>query len=86
MLKTLNTGDLTPKYEIDARIDKLRGNMAAKGIELAIILQNVDILYFTGTLQRGVLAVSAKHGPAFFVEKSLYRAQIETPLEIIPIK
>jgi len=86
MLKTLNTGDLTPKYEIDARIDKLRRGMAARGIELAIILQNVDILYFTGTLQRGVLAVSAEHGPAFFVEKSLYRAQIETPLEIIPIK
>ncbi len=86
MLKTLNTGDLTPGYEIDARIDKLRAGMAAQGIELAIILQNVDILYFTGTLQRGVLAVSAEHGPAFFVEKSLYRARIETPLEIIPIK
>lgn len=86
MLKTLNTGDLTPKIEVDARIDKLRAGMAASGIELAIILQNVDILYFTGTLQRGVLAVSADHGPAFFVEKSIYRAHIETPLEIIPIK
>ncbi len=86
MLKTLNTGDLTPKDEIDSRIDKLRAGMAARGIELAIILQNVDILYFTGTLQRGVLAVSAEHGPAFFVEKSLYRAQVETPLDIIPIK
>ncbi len=30
--------------------------------------------------------VSADHGPAFFVEKSIYRAAIETPLEIIPIK
>ena len=86
MLTTLNTGDLTPKDEIDARIEKLRAGMAAKGIELAIILQNVDIFYFTGTLQRGVLAVSAEHGPAFFVEKSIYRAEVETPLDIIPIK
>ena len=86
MLKTLNTGDLTPKEEITSRIDKLRGGMTQKGIELAVILQNVDIFYFTGTLQRGVLVVSAEHGPAFFVEKSVFRAKMETPLEIIPIK
>ncbi len=86
MLKTLNTGDLTPKEEITSRIDNLRMKMTEKGIELAVILQNVDIFYFTGTLQRGVLAVSAEHGPAFFVEKSIFRAQAETPLDIIPIK
>jgi len=86
MLRTLNTCELTPKDEVTSRIDKLRKGMAKKGIDLAIILQNVDIFYFTGTLQRGVLAVSAEHGPAFFVEKSLFRAGIETPLDIIPIK
>ncbi|MDD3845076.1 MAG: Xaa-Pro peptidase family protein [Syntrophorhabdaceae bacterium] len=86
MLKTLNTGDLTPKEEITARIDNLRRGMAEKGIELAIIIQNVDIFYFTGTLQRGMLAVSAERGPAFFVEKSIFRAQMETPLDVIPIK
>ncbi len=86
MLKTLNTADLTPKEEITARIDSLRKGMAEKGIELAIILQNVDIFYFTGTLQRGVLAVSTEQGPAFFVEKSIFRAEMETPLDIIPIK
>jgi Xaa-Pro dipeptidase len=86
MLKTLNTGELTPANEITSRIDKLRKGMSEKGIGLAIILQNVDILYFTGTLQRGVLAVSADHGPAFFVEKSIFRAENETPLDIIPIK
>lgn len=86
MLKTLNTGDLTPKEEITSRIESLRKGMTGKGIELAVILQNVDIFYFTGTLQRGVLVVSAEHGPAFFVEKSIFRAEMETPLDIIPIK
>lgn len=86
MLKTLNTADLTPKEEITARIDSLRKGMAEKGIDLAVILQNVDIFYFTGTLQRGVLVVSTEHGPAFFVEKSIFRAEVETPLDIIPIK
>ena len=86
MLKTLNTGELTTKDEITSRIDRLRGKMSENGIDLAIILQNVDIFYFTGTLQRGVLVVSADHGPNFFVEKSIYRARMETPLEITPIK
>lgn len=86
MLKTLNTADLTPKEEIAARIDKLRKRMMEKGIELAVILQNVDIFYFTGTLQRGVLVVSADKGPEFFVEKSIYRAGLETPLDVTPIR
>ena len=86
MLKTLNTADLTPKEEIAARIDKLRKGMMEKGIELAVILQNVDIFYFTGTLQRGVLVVSADKGPEFFVEKSIYRAGLETPLDVIPVR
>jgi Xaa-Pro aminopeptidase len=86
MLKTLNTADLTPKEEIAARIDKLRKGMTEKGIELAVILQNVDIFYFTGTLQRGVLVVSADKGPEFFVEKSIYRAGLETPLDVIPVR
>jgi Xaa-Pro aminopeptidase len=86
MLKTLNIPDLTPKEEITARIDKLRKGMVEKGIELAVILQNVDIFYFTGTLQRGVLVVSAEQGAEFFVEKSVYRAGMETPLDIVPIK
>lgn len=86
MLKTLNTGELTTREEITLRIDGLRRRMSENGIDIAVILQNVDIFYFTGTLQRGVLVVSAGQGPHFFVEKSIYRAGAETPLEITHIK
>ncbi|MBP6941158.1 MAG: aminopeptidase P family protein [Syntrophorhabdaceae bacterium] len=86
MLKSLNVAELTPKEEVQARIDKLKERMEKQGIALAIILQNVDLFYFTGTLQKGVLAVSAERDPVFFVEKSLARAMEETPLEITPIK
>lgn len=86
MLKSLNVAELTPKEEIQGRINKLKERMEKQGIALAIILQNVDLFYFTGTLQRGVLAVSADRDPVFFVEKSLARAMEETPLEITPIK
>ena len=86
MLKSLNVAELTPKEEVQARINKLKERMERQGIALAIILQNVDLFYFTGTLQKGVLAVSADRDPVFFVEKSLARAMEETPLEITPIK
>ena len=86
MLKTLNICDLTPIEEIEGRIRGLRERMAAEGVSFAIILQNVDLFYFTGTAQKGVLVVSLEEGPLLFVEKSLARARIETPLEIIPIK
>jgi len=86
MLKSLNIAELTPKEEVQARINKLKERMEKQGIALAIILQNVDLFYFTGTLQRGVLAVSVDRDPVFFVEKSLQRAVEETPLEITPIK
>jgi len=86
MLKSLNVAELTPKEEIQGRIDKLKKRMDKQGLDLAIILQNVDLFYFTGTLQKGVLAVSVDRDPVFFVEKSLARAEAETPLEITPIK
>ncbi len=86
MLKSLNACDLTPAEEIKGRIDRLKGRMAKEGISFAVILQNVDLFYFTGTLQKGVLVVALDEDPLFFVEKSMVRARIETPLDIIPIK
>lgn len=86
MYKSLSICDFTPKKEIETRIDALKNKMVREGISFAVILQNVDLFYFTGTIQKGVLIVPADQPALFFVEKSLYRAGIESPLEIIPIK
>ena len=86
MLKSLLVGDLTPKEEIEERIEKFREEMEREGIHFSIILQNVDLFYFTGTLQKGVLVVSVDKDPVFFVEKGLVRAAHETPLAITPIR
>jgi Xaa-Pro dipeptidase len=86
MYKSLNICDFTPKEEIEARLKGLRKRMALKDISFAVILQNVDLFYFTGTLQKGVLIVPVDGPPLFFVERSLYRATEESPLEIISIK
>jgi Xaa-Pro dipeptidase len=85
MYKSLNICDFTPKEEIEGRLEVFRKRMALEGIGFAVILQNVDLFYFTGTVQKGVLIVPADQPPLFFVEKSIYRAGMESPLEIIPI-
>jgi Xaa-Pro dipeptidase len=86
MLKRLGACDLTPKDEIENRIDGLRRRMAEAGIDFAVIIQNVDVFYFTGSLQKGTLVVPVDSDPVFFVEKSLGRVGMETPLTITPIR
>jgi Xaa-Pro dipeptidase len=86
MYKSLNICDFTSREEIETRLEGFRKRMAEGGISFAVILQNVDLFYFTGTIQKGVLIVPVDQPPFFFVEKSLYRAGMESPLEIIPIK
>ena len=60
--------------------------MADNRIDFCVILQNVDMFYFTGTVQKGVLVVPVDRDPFFFVEKSVSRAVLETPLAVIPIE
>jgi hypothetical protein len=60
--------------------------MADSGISFAVIVQNVDLFYFTGSLQNGILVVPVDGAPIFFVMKNLNRAVFETSLEITPIK
>ena len=86
MLTNLSEGSFTPKEELENRINHLRQNMEKQGITFSIILQNVDLFYFAGTVQKGVLVVSVDHGPLLFIERNVDRAAIETGLEIIPIK
>ena len=85
-LKELLISDLTPRTEIYRRIAELKQKMASHHVSFSVILQNVDLLYFTGTTQKGVLIVPLNSDPLFFVEKSLDRAALESPLEIIPVK
>lgn len=85
MWKKLLVGDLTPPDDIAARIEKFRKAMEQQGIHFAVIVQNVDLFYFTGTSQKGILVVAVDKDAVFFVEKGLVRATHETPLVIVPI-
>lgn len=85
-LDLLNQPELTPKEELEKRIERLKEEMEREGLSASIILQNVDIFYFSGTLQRSYLFVPLEGDPVLFVEKNKERAKIESPLHQIEIK
>jgi len=76
----------TPKTEIDCRIRKLQAELTEHGIDAALILQNTDLFYFSGTIQQSHLYVPAQGPPLLMVKRSLERAIAESPIEtIVPI-
>ncbi len=72
--------------EISARLSKLRQRLLAQSLDGALILDQVNMYYYTGTMQQGVLFVPAAGEPVFLVRRSLERAQLETPLQqVLPL-
>jgi Xaa-Pro aminopeptidase len=76
-----------PRVETEGRYRKLQSYLLERGINLAIVMQNVDRFYFTGTLQDGILLVPCEGEPVFFVKRVLERAREESSLpEILGYK
>ncbi len=77
---------LVPKSEIQNRIKRFQDWLAAEDLDGAFVFQNVDIYYFSGTLQRAILFVPVSGRPLLMVMKSIARARNESPLqEILPL-
>lgn len=75
-----------PKSEIDSRIEKLKSRLKAARTDAALILQNTDLFYFSGTIQQSHLYIPAEGDPILMVRKSMDRAAAESPLErIVPL-
>jgi Xaa-Pro dipeptidase len=86
MWHSLVASDYTPEEELLRRINGLKEKMAEAGIGFSVIMQNADLFYFSGTIQKGVMVIPVDDVPLFFVERSLERVNAETPLVITPIK
>jgi Xaa-Pro aminopeptidase len=71
-----------PEEEARARIEAFRQRLHARSLDFALIQVNVNLYYFTGTLQRGLLAVPAEGEPALLIRKDPERADLESPLAI----
>lgn len=86
MLRQVGAFDPVPKDDLLRRIAGLRSLMADTGIDLALIVENVDRFYFTGTMQKGIVAVPVDQDPLIFVQKGTERAAAESPLAVIPAR
>lgn len=74
-----------PLSELEGRIHRLQAQMCQQGIDGTLIVQNADLFYFTGTVQRSHLYVPAEGTPLLMVRKSLARAEAESPIRpLIP--
>lgn len=69
--------------EIYDRISKLQTSLQQNSIDAVIILQKIDMFYFSGTLQQGVLFIPLEGEPLLFVKKDTDRAKKESPLKYI---
>lgn len=79
--------ELVPASEIQGRIEKFQTWLSSKNLNGAFLLQNVDVFYFSGTIQRSILFVPAVGEPLLMVMKSHQRARNESPLrEVIHLK
>jgi Xaa-Pro dipeptidase len=78
--------ELVPKEEIRERIKEFQGALALEDLDGAFILQNVDIYYFSGTLQSSILYIPREGSPLLMASKSYERAKSESTLDcIIPV-
>ncbi len=75
--------ELTPREEIQARIKGLQVYLKREKVESCLILQHVDLFYFSGTIQRSYLFIPNEGDPLLMVQKDFDRATQESPLKNI---
>lgn len=63
------------------RKERLQLKMKQKHIDVCLITQNVDLYYFTGSMQTGYLAIPTEGEAIFFVRRSVVRAQQESAIQ-----
>jgi len=73
----------TPKAELYQRIGLLKKHLKKEKIDAALILQRVDLYYFSGTFQQASLFIPLDGDPILMVNKNTDRARAESLLDTI---
>lgn len=71
---------LTPRDEVERRLARLQETLTARGLDAAVIVQNADLFYFSGTVQQSFLYVPVDGPSTLFARKVVERARLESPL------
>jgi len=69
-----------PAGEIERRLAAFRETLRDGGIDVAVVVQNADLYYLTGTVQQSHLVVPADGEPVLLTRRSVERARVESPL------
>lgn len=69
-----------PAAEIEGRVARFQEALRAAELDGALVVQETDLVYLSGTGQSAHLVVPAEGEPALFVRKTLERAREESPL------
>ncbi|HWP97561.1 MAG TPA: Xaa-Pro peptidase family protein [Syntrophomonadaceae bacterium] len=73
------------REELESRVQRLQHQMQVNDCQGFLIMQNVDLLYFSGTMQNAQLYVPIQGQPLLFCRKSCERAGQESPWTLIPV-
>jgi Xaa-Pro dipeptidase len=72
-----------PSSEIESRLACFQELMTQEGLDGALICQNVDLFYFSGTMQPGYLYIPNQEEPVFLAKKNMGRTLEESPLNTV---
>ncbi|MCK8824967.1 M24 family metallopeptidase [Fuchsiella alkaliacetigena] len=72
-----------PETELNNRIEKFQEKLSNKEVDLAVIIENADLFYFSGTIQAEYLFIPQQGQPLLLVRQGLDRASKESNLEKI---
>jgi Xaa-Pro aminopeptidase len=75
---------LTPRPEIESRIKTFQSQMGE--LDGALLFHAVDICYFAGTAQDGLVYIPREGDPVVMMKRSLERAKAESPLDVLPLR
>ncbi len=78
----LDYAGVVPEPEIRRRLAGFQRRLGEAGIDVALVVQNADLYYLTGTVQQSHLFVPAAGDPILLVRKDPGRAAAESPLEV----
>lgn len=78
---------ITPATELIARSKALQALLQEQGIDAAVLVQNTDLFYFTGSIQQGIFYLPAEGEPVYLVRKDFSRARMESGLQhVLPLQ
>lgn len=77
---------ITPATELLQRSHALQSQLQESGLDGALLLQNADLFYFTGSIQQGMFFLPSRGPAVYLVRKDIRRARMESGLEhVLPL-